>query len=118
MPPGKKVLYHPHGEVSFHDIAKKIHKEDIGKSSSYYRARWIAFGKPESVNESMFTMSISEVKEATGSTGFSGGRIKGVASDARYLNPGFLPHIPFGDLAHLSGSRNTGAARPVQEVGA
>ena len=31
--------------------------------------------------------------------------------DARYSDPDFLPHIPFGDLAHLSDERNTGAAR-------
>lgn len=30
---------------------------------------------------------------------------------ARYSDPEFLPHIPLGDLAHLSDERNTGAAR-------
>ena len=28
-----------------------------------------------------------------------------------YHNPNYLPHIPFGDLAHLSAVKNTGAAR-------
>lgn len=31
--------------------------------------------------------------------------------DARYLDHDFLPHTPFGDLAHLRDDRNTGAAR-------
>lgn len=31
--------------------------------------------------------------------------------DARHTDPDYLPHIPFGDLAHLSDERNTGAAR-------
>ncbi len=46
----------------------------------------------------------------TGRTCFRGGSIPGVATDRRYLDPTFLPHIPFGDLAHLSNERNTGAA--------
>ena len=29
----------------------------------------------------------------------------------RYLDPGFLPDCPCGDLAHLSDRKNTGAAR-------
>lgn len=29
----------------------------------------------------------------------------------RYSDPDFFPDVPCGDLAHLSGSRNTGAAR-------
>ncbi|WP_310598822.1 hypothetical protein [Desulfobulbus sp.] len=28
-----------------------------------------------------------------------------------YSDPDFLPHIPLGDLAHLSATENTGAAR-------
>lgn len=31
--------------------------------------------------------------------------------DVRYADPDYLPHIPLGDLAHLSDERNTGAAR-------
>lgn len=31
--------------------------------------------------------------------------------DKKFLDPGFLPHIPFGDLCHLSNTKNTGAAR-------
>ena len=37
-------------------------------------------------------------------------RIK-VQQEVRYSDPAYLPHIPFGDLAHLSDERNTGAAR-------
>ena len=114
MSKGTVVLYQPHGEVSFYDIAR-IHARRIGKSASFYRARWLAFGKPAVVEELMFTMSTEEVKRLTGTSGFGGGCIKGVAADGRYLDPAFLPHIPFGDLAHLSNERNTGAARSAQE---
>lgn len=41
---------------------------------------------------------------------------KGIPSNSRqvremYADPHFLPHIPLGDLAHLSNTRNTGAGR-------
>lgn len=114
MSKGLTVLYPPHGEVSFHDIAR-IHARCIGKSHAFYRARWTAFGKPGTVEERMFTLSTEEVKRLTGTSGFRGGCVDGVASDGRYLDPNFLPHIPFGDLAHLSNERNTGAARAAQE---
>ena len=110
MGKGKMVNYPPHGKVSFQEIAT-IHQHDLGKTHGFYRARWLAFGQPKTVEPRMFTMSAEEVRTVTGRTCFRGGSIPGVAADRRYLDPTFLPHIPFGDLAHLSNERNTGAAK-------
>jgi hypothetical protein len=110
MSNGAKVEYPPHGQVSFQEIAE-IHQQDIGKTHAFYRARWLAFGQPNTVEVRMFTLSAKEVRAVTGRDCFRGGAIPGVTADRRYLDPDFLPHIPFGDLAHLSNERNTGAAR-------
>ena len=103
------VEYPGHGKITFPEIAR-IHK-DLGRGFQFFRARWAAFGRPVRVTPEIFTMSNDDVKEQTGFSAWTTLRGRTGLADARFNDPNFLPDIPFNDLAHLSGSTNTGAAR-------
>ena len=99
------VFVEGYGRVTFRKIADEIWP-DLNRSQHSFRSIWRKAGRPETVTKEMFpprqekTTQVADQHEEPK-----------VATDSRYKDPNFLPHIKFGDLAHLSGKENTGAAR-------
>jgi hypothetical protein len=104
------VTLDPYGQVSIRFIFRLLH-EELHRGYQFFLARWNAFGKPETVTLEMFTMSNDEVLEKTGVNFWTAVRKGSRPADQRFLDPTFLPEIPYGDLEFLSSKVNTGAAR-------
>ncbi len=81
---------------------------DHGLSRGTLYHRWTKEGRPSCIPETLLARPVH-------SGGRRRSRLDGPMKTYRtvlaYSDPDFLPHIPLGDLAHLSATENTGAAR-------
>ena len=106
------VHYPPHGRLSFAQIAE-LHPE-LGRGHQYFKARWIAAGRPSKVEAWIFTAPNKEFVARYGRNGYRMARDPReiVPADPRYVEDWRWPaDVPFADLMHLSYERNTGAGR-------
>jgi len=78
--------------------------------------KWADAGKPEDIPPEMIEQ-VRKVRRGRRAPGKRPGmsaikaRQSGLSLQQLYSDPNYLPHIPHGDLAHLSDKGNTGAAR-------
>ena len=109
----KLVVHYPlHGRLSFAEIAE-LHPE-LQRSHQYFKARWIAAGRPDRVEEWIFTAPNKEFVARYGSNGYrqAADPARIVPADPRYAEDWRWPaDVPFADLVHLSYERNTGAGK-------
>jgi hypothetical protein len=81
----------------------------MGVGPTWIQRRFRALGKREATKAELFAV------EVDGRTGIKiGCKAKPKKLSDRFLpmdHPDFLPHIPYGDLMHLSCKENTGAGR-------
>jgi hypothetical protein len=103
---GKMVNVEGYGPASLRDLHSKVFP-DMNKSEKFFRYRWQMAGEPATVTRELF-----ESRKPKRPEGVRVKRVgRGVSQEQRYADPNYLPSITRGDLAHLSGERNTGAAR-------
>ena len=107
------VDYPPHGKVTFKQMAEDIHPE-LKRSHQFFKARWVAAGRPVEVEPWMFTANNTEFVAGYGTNGYKLARDPGriIPTDPRYADDSLWSEdVPFADLVGLSYERNTGAGR-------
>lgn len=81
-----------------------LHKlwPDLHRGPAFFRHVWVRLGEPAVVTKQMFADESAKSEHM---------RRKTLTTCPEYTNPLYLPHIKHGDLAHLSGNKNTEAGR-------
>lgn len=102
------VVFEGFGPATFGQMAADPKMcADLGRKQNFFRYRWKCAGMPKVVTRALFL----EPKPRDPENPDVPVKNRSFSQESKYSDPKYLPDVPWGDLAHLSGDRNTGAAR-------